>query len=245
MVSWTVSFPRQFNISSAKIHTSLAIVVGKYTSSNEIQLGIVKILEGDSSDQERTDATAKIDVLPVTIRINGSETVPETLRRVHDQLEEAKSSVGCSSLHNNTYKQMATTGRNLDAVLIEHSSAVGFANNTAAKRGTSDDNATLFSDLNMHVILEDSEMQVLLRCSSTTAPHGTLKTFLDVWQHVLQQVCEDNSHRFVSQLEFIPPSHMETLLHWNSEIPVSVEKAVHELIKARTMLQPDAPAICS
>jgi amino acid adenylation domain-containing protein len=245
MDSRTVSFPREFNISSAKIQTSLAFVLGKYISSNEIQLGIAKILEGYSSDQEKTDATAQIDVLPVNIQINESETVSETLRRVHHQLEEARSSVGSSSLHNNAYKQMATTGRNFDAVLIEHSSAVGFANNTEAKRGSSDDNATLLSDLEMHVVLEDSEMQVLLRCSSTSALHGTLKNFLDVWQHVLQQVCENNSHRFVLQLDFIPPSHMETLLRWNSEIPVSVEKTVHELVKARTMLQPDAPAICS
>ncbi|KAH7245532.1 hypothetical protein BKA59DRAFT_397427 [Fusarium tricinctum] len=38
---------------------------------------------------------------------------------------------------------------------------------------------------------------------------------------------------------------METLLQWNADIPISVDKTVHELIKARTVLQPDAPAICS
>ncbi|KAM0212103.1 hypothetical protein ACHAQD_009952 [Fusarium lateritium] len=244
MASRTMSFHGLCNISSAKIQTSLAIVVGKYTSSTEIQLGIAKIPEGNSGDKEGNEAIAQIEVCPVTIGINESETVFKTLRRVYGQVEEAKPSAN-SSINYDNNKRVATTGDNLDAVFNEHSSAVAFAQNTEAKIGSSGDKTTLFSGLEMHVFQEDSEMQVLLRCSPTSAFAGILKTVLDVWQHVLEQVCEDNNQRSVSQMDFLPPSHMETLLHWNSETPVCVEKTVHELIKARTVLQPDAAAICS
>lgn len=240
MASQTISFSRQCDILPTKIQTSLAIVLGKYTSSNEIQLGITEIPGGHSNDHEEAKVTAQIDILPFTILINDLETVPETLRRVHNQLEQLKSSVGRSSPQNNDSTQMATTGRNLTAVLIEHSNAVEFAN-----CGSSDENSTLSSALDVHVMLEDSEMQILLRCSATSFLNGTLETFLDVWQHVFEQVCVDDSQISVAQLKFLPPSHMETLLRWNAEIPVSVNKTVHDLIKARTALQPDALAICS
>ncbi|KAM0205674.1 hypothetical protein ACHAQI_008963 [Fusarium lateritium] len=244
MTSRTISFPRLRNISSVKIQISLAIVLGKYTSLTEVQLGIAKISECGSSMKDGNEAVTHIQVRPVTIRINESETVFEMLRRVCGQVEKARSSAS-SSINDDNNKRMATTGDNLDAVFIEHSSAVAFTQNAKAKFRSFDNKTTLLSDLEMHIFLEDSEMQVLLRCSPRSALAGILKGFLDVWQHILEQVCEDNNQKSISELDFLPPSHIETLLHWNSEVPVCVEKTIHELIKARTILQSHAPAICS
>ncbi|KAF9768845.1 hypothetical protein IL306_013805 [Fusarium sp. DS 682] len=243
-----ISLPRHCEISLTKIQTSLAIVLGKYNGSNEILLGIVNVADSNSSDDKQNEVTAEIDVCPAKIRVNQSETVLEILGRVRGQVEEAKSSTDCSPLGKH-FKDTAVSDYNFDAVLIEHSDSGEVVDNTGPKPGKLNHNSSIparFSDLDIHFFVKNSVSQVLVRCFSTVdAFNGMLETVLDVWQHVLEQVCEDSSQLLVCQLDYVPPCHMKTLLDWNSKAPKPVDKTIHELIQATTMSQPDAPAICS
>ncbi|KAF5679391.1 peptide synthetase [Fusarium heterosporum] len=244
--SRAIHLPRQCEVSLAKIQTSLSITIAKYISSSEIHLGFAKALEVNSKVIGEDEATAQIALRPITIEIIESETVIETMRRVQVQSDGLGSSASRHALNGTHPKGKSATLHNFDAVLVEHGDAVEFANNSEAGLWKYHDDTALFSPFSIHFLPKESEMNVLVRCYSKMSPlHGILETFLDVWQHILIQVCDDRSQKLVSQLDYVPSTHMETLLRWNSDVPNSVERTIHELIRDTAVSQPDAPAIYS
>ncbi|KAJ4249123.1 hypothetical protein NW762_012457 [Fusarium torreyae] len=243
----TMFLPSHCRISITKIQASFAIVLGKYSSSNEIQLGIAKIAECSSNDHKQHEPITQIDVYPVKVEINQSDSLSELLRKVHEQVEEAK----ISTVNDSNPKYMAATDSHLNAVIIQRGNAgeLEVAHNTEPKQRRHVQHSSIpakFSELCIEFFLKETERQLLVRCSSATgAFNGTFEGLLDVWQHILEQICEDDCKSLVSQLNYIPPCHMRTLLDWNSKVPKPVERTIHEIIQARTMSQPGAPAICS
>ena len=75
-------------------------------------------------------------------------------------------------------------------------------------------------------------------CLSDGHASNVANTFLQALKNIM-----DNSHSHVGQLNPVSESDQRQIATWNSCIPKSIEKCIHEVVGEQTALHPKAPAI--
>ncbi|KAK2591374.1 hypothetical protein QQS21_010934 [Conoideocrella luteorostrata] len=72
-----------------------------------------------------------------------------------------------------------------------------------------------------------------------------VKNMLRRLEHVLQQLNRAKSVQTIEDITMIAPEELEVVWDWNSTVPASVERCVHEIIEDKVQSQPNSPAVCA
>ncbi|KAH8647284.1 hypothetical protein BX600DRAFT_532785 [Xylariales sp. PMI_506] len=243
-----ISLPYQRCISSTLVQGALALVLAKYACSTEIHIGIKPATQQNPNFNGNQRVPIQNPcIFPIQVQIDVSEKVAQYLAKVLYEVERAKD---CADLHELAStvvdKNSEATYKNFQAILIEHC-CVG---NGARVSLNHDHNhahsqSLRLSNLDIHYYIVDNQANLVAQFNPEVSSTAEIDALFDVLEHVLQQLSDNNTVPSLSLIDYVPPSHMETIMSWNCAMPAAADCSVQDLILRHVISQPDSPAIRS
>lgn len=99
--------------------------------------------------------------------------------------------------------------------------------------------------LTMECTLTSSGVRVNAMFHSTILDTKQMERVICQFGHILQQLSMIHPQARVRDIERISPQDMSEILDWNSAIPETINRCVHDLIDEQIQAQPEELAICS
>jgi amino acid adenylation domain-containing protein len=97
--------------------------------------------------------------------------------------------------------------------------------------------------LTINCFLEQENVKIVVDYDSRVIDHWTMQTTIDQFCYLTQELATATSDQQIGDIDMLAVEERRMLWGWNSNIPASVERCVHELVEEQVQTQPDAPAI--
>ena len=72
-----------------------------------------------------------------------------------------------------------------------------------------------------------------------------MQKLLEQLESVMRQLDSASPEQKLTEIEMVTQQDLEEIWEWNSTVPASVDRCVHEMIEERALAQPNAPAVCA
>ena len=229
---------------SNAIHTAWAMVLRCYTGSEKVSFGYLTSGRDAPIDGAENAVGPFINMLVCCMDMAGTVRLSEVLDQVqkdyidslphrHTPLAEVQHAL---HLSNTALFNTALSYRRLPQLSNDHQPAVSF-----------EECAPIYdpTEYNVSINVETSSQDAFITldywtdCLSNGQAANVASTFIKSLQNIVQ-----NSDRTISQLDNLSEQTKEQIWHWNSQMPETIEKCVHEVIRQHVHSRPDAVAVC-
>ncbi|KAJ5637561.1 hypothetical protein N7490_007440 [Penicillium lividum] len=229
------------------LRAAWAIVVATHTSSPDVCFG--ETLSGRNIDLPGVGDIAGpvLSTVPTRVKVVKDMSILEYLDSIHQSTTEMIPHLHAGLQRIRQIDSDTASGCNFQNLLVIQPTA-GQLNDSIwidEKRETSEDFFT-------HPLV--MECGISKTSISFTAHHDELvvsgwqtKRLTEQFGHVLKQLMSipKGSTIKLSDLEVASSQDVATIAEWNSRVPLTVEKCVHEFIREKSIENPDAPAVCA
>lgn len=233
--------------SSTIIRAAWAIIVGRYSSTNDVVYGT--ILSGRHANGFPIESIVgpTITTVPVRCRIDKSASVVSFLKQVQQDAAEifAHEQYGLQNIRRlGPEVQEASNFQNLlivNGVQAETPDSNLF--NECAIPGHQADFLTY--PLTIECTPSSDGLEVVAQYDSRLISSEQISRLVKQFEHVLGQLAAESPQAIVNDVEIISSQDKLDILNWNSQPLERTERCVHHLVEERAHTQPNAVAVCS
>lgn len=229
----------------AIVQAAWALVLRHYTRLDEVCFGYAQVGVAGSGPEEPERTRY--------VKVNDTLSAEEVLQQVHGKSDEY--------LHSSTVKSAGNSEQSPvtynTSIILQVSSGTQNADHAAAL------NTIVLPDKvrptqihNMfRFLIRQCIVRVLLQLVDGSL-NGSLEWWYpdisaffasriaQVYRRMLQTLlCSPRTP--ISDLVFLTQEDYDRILHWNSKIPVTVDRCIHDIIQDRVRVAPEATAVCS
>ncbi|GKT87877.1 peptide synthetase [Colletotrichum tofieldiae] len=224
-----------------------AFVVSRNTGSDDVVFGAT--VSGRQAPVPRIEEIIgpTLATIPVRVRINSEATVSAFIRDVQNKAASAipYEQAGLQQIAKASPEaQQACEFQTL--LIIQPAEDESASPDDGLGVWQEDIETALFSTyaLTLTCYLGD-EIKVVANYDSRVLPPWRTKSLLQQLNFTLCQMTEASADQTLGQMSAIPPSDLLQFWGWNKEVPQTVDRFVHEIIRDRRRAQPEALAISS
>ena len=246
-LEYEVSLSRKLesNITRATIlKAAWALLVGIYSNATDIVTGMT--LSGRTAQIPGIEHIIgpTITTVPFRVQFTKDQLICDLLQSIQDQYIDLLPHEQLGLQRISSISPGAKAACAFRSLLVIQWS--GGSKSLGLLSGTEDMSLSLDYPITMECTLQATE-RVKLRAmfdDRVLEPRQILRIFRQ-FEHLLQQLSQENPKIKVSDICGICDSDMKEVLRWNSTVPEAFETCLHHLIDQRTKQQPDGMAICS
>ncbi|KXS97155.1 hypothetical protein AC578_3058 [Pseudocercospora eumusae] len=252
-----ITWPRAGITVSTVIRTALALLLSKYTNSDDVVFGAT--VSGRQAAVPDIDCIAgpTIATVPVRVIINWEETLQELQQQTQDRmlamhnyeqfgLHNIYQAADLSDLGDTGLFQLLLVVQHEAEVSVEGTSPCLFGQKVDTSANRSAGHLDPFNSHGMMLVCTPSKSAVALDISFDTGSLSSAECerFAKQLEHVLSLVCSPEQQGLkLKDLVLASPSDLERIFRWNETALPSVDKSVVELIQAHISSNPDSVAI--
>ncbi|KAL3478454.1 hypothetical protein BJX99DRAFT_269148 [Aspergillus californicus] len=233
------------------IHLAWSLLVAHYTDSSEAVYGVT--VHGRNAPIEAVDRIAgpTIATMPMRVIVCKEDTVAASLEQIRIKITNMI-----------PYEQAGV--QNIAGYSADTKSACNFQSHINIQvmdvadhgmlfpiiRGSVDTSMayTLFSSYSLNLVFKLSRnmqhMEIDFTYDQSIVSHNEVQGMAQQFKHILRQFYQQPSTT-LSNIRIISPQDLVQLQKWNSSMPHADRRCVHDLVLARSVLQPEAYAISS
>jgi amino acid adenylation domain-containing protein len=246
-LEYEVSLSRkpESNITRATIlKAAWALLVGMYSNATDIITGMT--LSGRTAQVPGIEHIIgpTITTVPFRVQFTKDQLICDLLQTIQDQYLDVlpHEQIGLQKISRiSTEAKAACAFRSL--LVIQWS---GEPKSLGLLSGTEDMSLSLDYPITMECTLQATEsVKIRAMFDDRVLEPRQIQRIFRQFEHLLQQLSEENPETKVSDICGICGSDMTEVIQWNSTVPEAFETCLHHLIDQRTKQQPDGMAICS
>ena len=238
------SFCNMHGVTMANVfHTAWALTLQCYTGSNDVCFGYLMSARDDSIEEVEDLVGYLVNMLVCRMTFGPGTTLITVMQQVQKDLSDGQAHrqtalsevlhilrLGGSSLFNTSLSY-----RKLPFKIAGQKSAISFDECFPYY-----DPTEYSVSINIEVAEESAaiDMDYWTDCLSDGHATNVTNTFLKALKNII-----DYSQSNVGQLHVVSESDQQKIASWNSCIPETIEKCVHEIIGEQTLVHPGASAI--
>lgn len=223
---------------STLIHAAWALVVGRQTNSKDV------IFDANTATGGVSKGSAhEVNTVPVRIKLDGMQRVQEYLSTVQQQARDRAPFEKAG---------LERIGKSCAAVCLVQTQLViqwkedGDAWNELKKLSASHKHQCKEGYvLTLHIRCDPNQTMVTAQSDSRVIMPQMTSRLLRQLGFVIGQLQDAGAHERVSDIKLALPEDIQQIWAWNSTVPASIDRCVHDIIKERAEAQPNAPAICA
>ncbi|EME89457.1 uncharacterized protein MYCFIDRAFT_213678 [Pseudocercospora fijiensis CIRAD86] len=252
-----ISWPRAGITASTVIRTALALLLSKYTNSDDVVFGAT--VSGRQAAVPDIDCIAgpTIATVPVRVTVSWEENLQELQRQIQDQmismhnyeqfgLRNIYQAAGLSDVGDSSLFQLLLVVQHEADLSFEASSPGLFSERAESSTSWSADNLNPFNAHGMMIVCTPSNSGVTLEISFDTESIGfpECERFAKQLEHLIRLVCSPAPQRLkLNDLVLASQSDVQQILLWNETTLPSVHESVVGIVQAQVSSNPDAPAV--
>lgn len=202
---------------SALVHATWAMITGSMTDSDDVVFGATTV--GDA-------------MVPVRVKVNGTQQVQEYLKEVQRQADERipYAQVGLD--------QIACASADCQKACAFQTVLVQSQDDSLLKR---------FSKygLAIHIRLSGDQVNTRATFDSRVIEPSLVFKLLRRLEFVMQQLNNAAPETALHDLQVLPAHEFDQIREWNSGIPPVVERCIHDIVAERVQSDPEAQAVCA
>jgi amino acid adenylation domain-containing protein len=185
--------------------------------------------------------------VPVRVQIRGEQTVPGFLESLQQQATDMM-------VHEQTgLQRIAKMGPDAQhACNFQTLLVVQPANNDFAADGTlgewygrSEVQGFTTYGLMVQCVLAAEGVHITASFDTMVVDQWLVEKILGQFSFVVQQLAAADAETKVIEIDMLTPEDKQQLWEWNEDVPLAVERCVHDLFAEQAAARPDAPAICA
>ncbi|KAF7526585.1 hypothetical protein PCG10_003976 [Penicillium crustosum] len=235
---------------STIIRGAFSLVCGQYAISSDVVFGTVVM--GRKAPIQGTERIAgpTIATVPVRVQIKNDATIPQFLQSIQDQEREMipHEQTGLSNI-----RQVSTPAeeacRFQTLLVIQPPEQTMDDTGLFVCRSAEQDEATryhTFSSYALSVVcnLEPGQLKVEFCYDSTIVQSEIIQTMAAHLGQALRTMCTQKlCHTTIGDVNMMTQSHLNQIWTWNANLPVAIDRCMHDLIKEVVQHHPDSVAI--
>ena len=224
-------------------HTAWALTLKCYTGSNDISYGYLMSTRDQSIDDIDSLVGYLVNMLVCRVVLSPETSLIAIMQQVQTDLSEGQAH--CQTALSEVLHTLQLSGTSLFNTSLSYRK-VPIAT-TSERHAISFDECFPYYDpteYNVSINIEVSgdtaaiDLDYWTDCLSDGHATNVANTFLQALKNIMEY-----SELNVSQLNSVSDLDQKQILEWNSSMPKSLNKCVHEVVAHQTILHPDAPAV--
>ncbi|KAI9647542.1 hypothetical protein NHQ30_003927 [Ciborinia camelliae] len=230
------------------IRTAWAVTISNYSNSNDIVFGeVLAGRSGSSADLIRVVGPT-LATVPVRIILNPHEMAIDLVQKVQSKMIQMMpfEQIGLSNIQRlGGELKKACEFQTILVIQPRENSAIDAS--FMGQRRLDLVNATVWDTnaLTLECRLTSDGLRAKATFDSEVIESQQMERILSQFQHVLQQLCQEDAGKTVQDINSISEVDLEHVWAWNSTLPDLMKSCVHEVIDIMTKQDPEAPAIAS
>lgn len=247
--SYSLPYPKNRSLGttpSILIRAAWALVVGHMTNSDDVVFGVT--VSGRSAPvvgiEKMTGPT--IATVPVRVQMRTDQTVSQYLESVQQQATEMipfehfglqRISAVCPE------SQKACRFQNL-LVIQPRDSSVSQPELGTWRDGNQERWFSTYA-LTLELWLDVNNITAIATFATKAIKPWLVDSLLGQLEHVITQLDLASSSQVLAEVEISTPQDLDKIWKWNHVVPAPVKLYIHEIIKNKAQIEPNAPAICA
>ncbi|KAF7167699.1 hypothetical protein CNMCM6106_003127 [Aspergillus hiratsukae] len=233
---------------STLLRLAWAVLIAHHTDSNDVVYG--ETLTGRNAALADIDRLTgpTITTIPVRVQIERDQTIANALHKLQGDMTAAI-----------PYEQAGI--QNIRQMSSEAAAACNFQSHLGIQPLVEEPDATSMFARQQILTASDhfASYAFVLVCSLSSASRDIrvectfdkdivsqveAERYIKQFENIFRQLCEDQQKR-IRDLQVISPTDLSQLADWNSILPSTLNRTLHDLIMAHCLSQPDSTAISS
>lgn len=230
------------------LRATLGILISRQTNTDDVLFGAV--LSGRNAPVPDIEAIigSTTATVPVRMQFPVAQTVDEYLHVIQTQSVDMIPFEQTGLQHIGRMKSSASDFQTLLVIHPANEKLDDSSRNDVFGTWATNAEQSGFSTyaLTLEIFLpasERSDIRLKAVHDSAVISDWEMSQFLDRFPVVLQQLIEINAKCLVSEVDVLPPRDCALVWKYNQAVPELIDRCVHELVRERTALQPDAIAL--
>jgi amino acid adenylation domain-containing protein len=216
---------------STIIRTAWILLIARYTSCDET------VFETRILCESPEEISA-----PLCVRLSDYDLSKDFLYAVQEEWEKLRPSSPCNfeglGLPNNKSRNQGIF-QNLLLVREDRNSFKGRENNSKFEEDLQACAIAVSCEVEKH------EIAVKASFDTNVISKKQVDRFISQLDHIIQQICLEESHQKLRDVEEISLSDVEEIWGWNEVTPQTVDSCLHCMIKQRVLESPYSQAVCA
>ncbi|EKV04333.1 HC-toxin synthetase [Penicillium digitatum PHI26] len=235
---------------STIIRGAFSLVCSQYAISSDVVFGTVVM--GRKAPIQGTERIAgpTIATVPVRVQIKTGATIPQFLQSIQDQEREMvlHEQTGLSNI-----RQVSTAAEEacrFQTLLVIQPPEQGMDDTGLfVARSAENDEATRYHSFSSYALsvvcnLDKGRLKVEFCHDSSIVKTETIQTMAAHLDQALRSMCTKKlPHTTLGDINMMTQSHLNDIWTWNANLPVAIDRCMHDLIEEVAQRQPEKLAI--
>ncbi|KAK1912672.1 hypothetical protein P3342_004608 [Pyrenophora teres f. teres] len=232
---------------STLIRAAWAIVASRYTSSDDVVFGTT--ITGRNAPVTSIDAIVgpTIATVPLRVRLQKDQTVSSFLGYLQQQATEmiAYEQTGLQQIAKMGPDPQHACGFQTLLVVQPAGDVLGSDDTLGKWRGYSGLQDFMTYALGVRCTLSAEGVKITASFDARVIEHWVVEKMLGQFSFAMQQLAEASADRKVADIDITTTTDRQQLWAWNAELPLAVDRCVHDLFTEQALARPNAPAVCA
>ena len=231
---------------STLLRAAWALVISRLNLSDDVLFGVT--VSGRSASVVGIDAIAAPTFATVPVRVklpSEDQQVHDYLKRIQQQSIEmiAFEQVGLQQIAK--LSNDAQTACQFQTLLVIQPEENNFPQDDLGKWQLGSEQEQMNTYALILVISFGKTTTARAKFDSRVLDSWRVEKMLEQLEHLTLQLVASDASRKISEISTVTDHDITDIWAWNSVLPVTIEKCVHQLFEERAIKQPNYPAICA
>lgn len=249
-----LQWPNTDITASTAVRAALSILIADYTDSQDVVFGVTSTGRQIAVPGVEQMVGPTIATVPIHVTINNDKNLQQFLVQVQEKSIEITPFEQMGLQRIRKVSANAERACNFQTLLIVqpaeesakwHSEIFAHETNEEGEEGEYAIQEFETYALTLECHLGDDKVHMKVNFDSNVIGEAQAKRFTEQLEHILRQICSSGGEVKVSEIETISKQDVNDIWNWNSTVPNTVNRCVHELISDTARRQPYEQAVCA
>lgn len=249
-----LQWPKNDITASTAVRAALSVLIADYTDSQDVVFGVTSTGRQIAVPGVEQIVGPTIATMPIRVPVDNDKSLLQFLTQVQEQSIEITSFEQTGLQRIRKLSPDAERACNFQTLLIVqpadesadwHSEIFARETNEEGEEGEYAVQEFETYALTLECHLGDDKVHMKVNFDSSVIKEAQVKRLTQQLEHILRQICSSGSEVKVSEIETTSKEDVNDIWNWNSTVPDTVDKCVHELISDTARKQPHAQAVCA
>lgn len=247
-------WPKNDITASTAVRAAVSVLIADYTDSQDVVFGVTSTGRQIAISGIEQMVGPTIATVPIRVPVGNDKSLLQFLTQIQEQSIEVTSFEQTGLQRIRKLSADAERACNFQTLLIVqpadesaewHSEIIARETNEEGEDGEYATQEFETYALTLECHLGDDRVHMKVNFDSSVIEEAQVKRLTQQLEHILRQICSSGSKLKVSEIETASKEDVTDIWNWNSAVPETVNKCVHELISDTARRQPQAQAVCA
>lgn len=229
------------------IRAAWAMLVSAYTGSDDVCFG--EILTGRNINVPGVADIVgpTITTVPTRIRINDGSAITDYLQEVYRVTTEMIPHQHSGLQHIKGLTQDTSVACDFQNLLVIQTAEGDMHEGLWRPQANRSDKSFLTYPLVVECRVAESKVETVIYHDVQIISSWRVQRLIYQLHWVLRQLSgvTKNDTRILSEVELFSPEDEQEIMRWNKQVPQCIDKCIHDLVREKCLLRPNAPAVCA